>query len=540
MNPASLPSNLPATLQDSWQRCLDQGLDPGQPLPENALARTDLADRLEANARLLTFSQPVIENLYKQIGCPSSTVLLTDKRGLILSALGDTGFLDRAARVALSPGAEWSEANMGTNAIGTALRTGEVVEVQGQQHFFERNRFLTCVAAPILAPTGGIAGILDISTDARADLSHADALLRTTAELIEHRLVESLEVGFLTVRFHLRTDLIGTPFEALAVFDEGGRLLACNRPARTLLKQYREYPDASCAECFSTEWRHLVGWAALAQPTPFPLRTIHGQTCVARATLRQPPVAHRPASAPEPARAPASPPPALPRRALLDTIGLGDPRVAAALETLAQWAQESGPLLIEGETGSGKRHLVHAFHADHGGDTALVSVDCGALAASPQLRAETDHALRQAEGGILYLVDADALPLAEQAHLFAASSADTRLIAAVRNPLDALARAGSLALDAFQARHGRVVQLPPLRERSDFDALVRRFVRDACPDRPLYVCPDALALLRRYRWPGNLSELNNRLRLILALMGDDAGQMCPEDIPEELLEPALG
>lgn len=527
MDSASLPIDLPAALRASWLRSHAHGLDPGQPLPDNVLARTDLADRLEANARLLTFSQPVIENLYRQIDCPSSTVLLTDRQGLILSALGDTAFLDRATRVALGPGALWDEANMGTNAIGTALQTGEIVAVQGGEHFLARNRFLTCVATPILSPTGGIAGILDISTDARADLSHADALLRTTAELIEHRLIESLDDGFLTLRFHLRADLIGTPFEALAVYDEGGRLLACNRAARGLLQLHHEYPDSSCAESFVTDWRRLVDWAALAQPTPFPLRTVQGRTCVARATLRAPrPQAIRAAAAP--------------RRSLLDAVDLGDPRVAAALETLAQWTRESGPLLIEGETGAGKRHLVHAYHHDHCGDSALISVDCAALAAGPGLRSETDHALRQAAGGILYLVDSDALPLAEQARLFGAAGAGTRLVAATRSPYDTLIRERRLAAEAFAASGGRSIRLPPLRERADFDALVRRFVRDACPDRPVYVCPDALALLRRHRWPGNLSELNNRLRLILALMGDEAGQLCPEDIPEELLEQAAG
>lgn len=529
MDSATPPIPLSAALRESWARCHRHGLDPDEPLPTHALARADLADRLEANARLLTFSRPVIENLYRQIDCPASTVLLTDSQGLILSALGDTAFLDRAARVALSPGVEWTEAAMGTNAIGTALQLGEVVTVQGDEHFFTRNRVLTCVATPILAPTGGIAGILDISTDARADLSHADALLRTTAELIEHRLVESLDDGFLTLRFHSRQDLIGTPFEGLAVFDESGRLLACNRAARSQLRLYREFPDTSFAECFATDWRRLIDWAALGHATPFPLRTAVAGTCVARATLRG-----------QRRHSPAAETPAPPRSTVVDAINLGDERVATALATLATWAQESGPLLIAGETGTGKRHLVHAFHHDHAEQRPLVTLDCAAVAAGPQLRAETEHALRQAEGGILYLIDSEALPYAEQVFLFRAASSSTRIIAATRVPLVQLHEQQRIPFGTFDACGGRRIELPPLRERSDFDALVRRFVRDACPDRPVYVCPDALALLRRHRWPGNLSELNNRLRLILALMGDDAGQLCPEDIPEELLEPVAG
>lgn len=530
MNKATPPDSPSSDLQASWSRSRGHGLQTDQPLPDGLLARADLNDRREANARLLTFSQPVIENLYRQIDSPASTVLLTDRRGLILTAIGDTGFLDRAARVALSPGAEWSEALMGTNAIGTALVSSDIVAVQGSEHFLERNRFLTCVATPIFAPTGGIAGVLDISTDARANLSHANALLRTTAECIEHRLIESLDEGFLTIRFHPKAELIGSPFEGLTVFDEGGRLLACNRAARALLKLFGEYPDASCDECFGTEWRRLVDWAVLSQPTPFPLRTNQGQTCVARASLRQAPVRG------SPPQAPAGPAPTPAHGSPLDAFNLGDPHISAALETLAQWHHETGPLLIEGETGTGKRHLVLAYHQSLVAATALISVDCAALAASPALQIETDHALHQASGGILYLIDCDALPLTEQARLFSAASRRTRIIAAARRPFATLRREQALATSTFEACGGRSIHLPALRERTDFDPLVRRFVRNASPDQRIYVCPDALALLRRHTWPGNLSELNNRLRLILALMGDDAGQLCPEDIPEELLE----
>lgn len=530
MNNAT-PPGLPSTdLHASWSRSRRHGLHTDQPLPDSLLARADLNDRLEANARLLTFSQPVIENLYRQIDSPASTVLLTDRQGLILSAIGDTGFLDRAARVALSPGAEWSEAIMGTNAIGTAIVSSDIVAVQGSEHFLERNRFLTCVATPIFAPTGGIAGVLDISTDARANLSHANALLRTTAECIEHRLIESLDEGFLTLRFHPRAELIGSPLEGLTVFDEDGRLLACNRVARALLKLFGEYPEASCDECFGTEWHRLVDWAALSQSTPFPIRTNQGQTCVARVSLRESPARSRPLLP----RATPEPPPA--RNSPLDTLNLGDPHIGTALETLALWHEETGPLLIEGETGTGKRHLVLAYQQSLAADTTLISVDCAALTASPSLQAETDQALRQASGGILYLIDCDALPPDEQARLFSAASRRTRIIAASRRPLATLHREQALASRTFEACGGRAIHLPPLRERTDFDALVRRFVRNASPDQPIYVCPDAIALLRRYPWPGNLSELNNRLRLILALMGDDAGQLCPEDIPEELLE----
>jgi len=538
MNDASHSANMPAApepvdLHASWARSQRHGLRQEDAPFDALICRADLRDRLEANARLLTFSRPVIENLFQQIDCPSSTVLLTDEHGLILSAIGDTRFLDRASRVSLGPGATWTEATMGTNAIGTALVTHQTVAVEGAQHYLERNRFLTCVATPIFAPDGGVAGILDISTDARANLSHADALLRTTAECIEHRLIESLDDGFLAIHFHVRPDLLGSPLEALAIFDESGRLLASNRAARALLHLQGEYPQTSCDESFTTRWQGLVDWAAFGRRTPFPLRTRHGQTCIALVDLRaRSNTTSRPGAA-NPAHLQAA------VSSGWDAMPGLDTRITHAIEAISSWHAEraAGPLLLAGETGTGKRHLLHLSRQRFGIDSTLISLDCRALASSPLLDSEIDHALRQAQGGTLYLTDIDAMPIAAQSRLFAAAGATTRIVAATRCPLD-VTTSNWMDRTTFEHHQGRTIELPPLRERSDFDALVRYFVRSACTERTIHVCPDALALLRRNRWPGNLSELNNRLRLILALMGDDAGQLGPEDIPEELLEAA--
>jgi len=110
------------------------------------------------------------------------------------------------------------------------------------------------------------------------------------------------------------------------------------------------------------------------------------------------------------------------------------------------------------------------------------------------------------------------------------------VIGAARRPLAELRREERLDLRNFEAAGGRIISLPPLRERDDFDELVHHVVREVAGGRPVYVCPEALALLHRHRWPGNLRELRNQLRLMLALMGDEASQLCPEDIPPELFE----
>lgn len=521
------PTNPPSLeIRNSWARSRAHGLRSDQPAPLVPVVRAELDDRLEANARLLTFSRPVIENLYQQIGSPSSTVLLTDRDGLILSSVGCPDFLDRAAKLALSPGVRWRESDVGTNAIGTALHTGALTTVRGNEHFLDRNHMLTCVAKPILAPRGGVLGILDFSTDARDDLSHAHALLNTTAELIEHRLVESLDDGFLSIHFHNHPDLLDSPLEALAVFDEDRRLIASNRLARRLLSLDAYHPVGTCDECFATRWAGLVGWAALRQSRPFPVRTMRGCTFYARATLNT----QRRRTAP----------PSSHCRSRVEEMAHGDTRIAEIVAMLSALRHTKGLFLVEGETGTGKTHLTRALHEDeHAGQAAaFITLDCAMLTPGPQALSEALAALGAARGGTLVLSQVGGLAAAHQAALFAAhaSASHTRIIGTTSRPVSALRAAGHFAYDAFEAHGGHTIRLPALRDRTDFAALVRHFVRELCPDRNIYVCPDAMKLLRRHAWAGNLGELRTRLKLILALMGDSAVEVCPEDIPEELFD----
>lgn len=542
-SPPQLPAAFePADLHASWTRSRGFGLRPGDALSDALVSPADLRDRLEANARLLTFSRPVIENLFQQIDCPDAILLLTDCDGLILSSIGDAGFLDRATRVALCPGAEWSEAAMGTNAIGTALTTRQAVTIDGSQHYLARNRFLTCVATPIFSPTGGVAGILDVSTDTRANLAHADALLRTTAECIEHRLIESLGDGFLALHFHTRPDLLGSPLEGLVLFDEAGRLQASNRAARTLLHLHGEFPQGAYAECFTTHWQHLVDWAAFGPQTPFPLRTRRGRTCTARAELLQPAAAIRRPQSQAKSRAPSAAHPQqaepAPRRcAPAPDI---DPRVLQASAALAAWQQNraAGPLLLSGETGSGKRHLLRRHCRERESGLRLIELDGCALAASLHHPLEIEDALHQAAGGLLYVTDADCLPAEAQSRLLQAAYATHHIVVSNRRPREHETAACEPASTLLTARTVQHAALPPLRERTDFAHLVHRLVCEACAGRPIDILPETIERLRHYPWPGNISELGSRLRLMLALAGDDSLELHPDDIPDELLETA--
>jgi DNA-binding NtrC family response regulator len=205
-------------------------------------------------------------------------------------------------------------------------------------------------------------------------------------------------------------------------------------------------------------------------------------------------------------------------------------------------ARCEAPVLIEGETGTGKELAARAIH--YGGsrrDGPFVPVNCGAVPGDlvenelfgHKRGAFTDASVEQlglvahARHGTLFLDEIDALPLKAQVALLrflqdqhyrplgGAESvrADVRLVAAANCDLSALVERGGFRLDLLYRLRIMFVTLPPLRERhGDIPLLVRAFLCE-CNERfglgDKQVHPATLAWMNRYRWPGNVRELEN-------------------------------
>ncbi|MEE7548101.1 GAF domain-containing protein, partial [Xanthomonas sp. Kuri4-1] len=187
-----------------------------------------LREMRERHETLWRRARAELEGLSADAAATGSIVLLTDEAGWILDAEGSTGFLDRAGRVALMPGACWSESVVGTNAIGTAIVESRSIEVRGGEHYLAPHGILSCAAAPIFDPYGQLVGVLDISGDARMQHMHALGLARRAVTSIEHRYFDDGIADCELLRVHHDPALLGTAREGLLAF-RGGRLVAANR-----------------------------------------------------------------------------------------------------------------------------------------------------------------------------------------------------------------------------------------------------------------------------------------------------------------------
>ena len=167
------PFVLPATagrtdlLAQAHARSTAVGLRAHERPDFSPLSRLALRELLDTNHALFSHARPVMENLHAQIADTQSLVLLTDADGVILHSIGDADFIEKANRVALCTGVSWAEGARGTNAIGTALASGQAVAVHGSEHFLRANHILTCSCAPIFDPFGRTLGTLDVSGDPR-------------------------------------------------------------------------------------------------------------------------------------------------------------------------------------------------------------------------------------------------------------------------------------------------------------------------------------------------------------------------------------
>ena len=222
----------PTVITSSHQRCSNFGLTESD-LPDFCrIPKPELDERLEVNRALHLHALPVMESLYEQISNTHNMVMLTDSEGLILHALGDNDFLEKADKVALSPGVSWSERHKGTNAVGTALHERRPAVVNGPEHYLRANHFLTCSCAPIVDPHGQVIGALDVSGDHRGFHRHTLALVNMSAQIIGNQLFAEAFPEGIRIHFHARAEFIGTIVEGIVAFTPTGRLLSANRSAQ--------------------------------------------------------------------------------------------------------------------------------------------------------------------------------------------------------------------------------------------------------------------------------------------------------------------
>jgi transcriptional regulator of acetoin/glycerol metabolism len=574
------PDGLPdADILDSWVRCAQLGLACELPMTPPIVDAVDLRLRRERAEVVRRLAKAELETLSQQIAGSNFLLAFADRDGVILDLYADNRFSMSGSNAGIVAGSCWSESLCGTNGLGTALASGRSVAVTGLEHYFLGLGDLSCTATPVRDSQGEIVGVLDASSYFESRQRHTQALVQMAAIHIENGLFVHQMHQRLVLAIHPRSEFLATLSAGLLAFDGDGCLLALNSRGGQLLQGLGAAPGSSFEDLFGEAFDAVL--ARLHHGGELRLSDRLGSAlvanCVSRPLLRRPPViavATRPApsspSLPPPRRNRVGDPAAARAQASAGTgaaleFVADDRAVADAFALVEAAVRMKVAILIQGETGTGKEVLARHAHRASGRNGAFVAVNCGALPVelfeaelfgyvggsfTGARREGSIGLIASADGGTLLLDEVRELPLQLQAALLRflddslvrpvggteSRRVDVQLLAATNADLDTEVAARRFRVDLLYRLNTVRAVLPPLRQRHDFAAAVRKLL--AALDVGASITEDAVERMAQHDWPGNFREL--RAVLTRALLARSDGHLAHADVERWLPAPPPG
>lgn len=567
VRPESPASKAPeAPIASSWRRSLAGfGLRPEGVDAPLVLDSGGVKNRRERFGERLAIARAEMESLYQQIAGTGYAILLTDTDGTILEQVVDPSLDVHFRGAGLITGAVWSEQCEGTNGIGTCIAERQPITVHRGEHFRTRHIGLTCSAAPICDPHGRLLAVLDASSttseDTKTSQRHTMALVNMSARLLENCEFLRAFRDQWVLRFHSRPEFVGLLNEAMLAIAVDGRILAANPSAVAQLeREHRtDLEGRPVVEVLDLSLEMLQQRGAQPTETVWPVRELaRGRRFFAQ--LRGPvrPIA--------PKRQVSLSRPSQGARAAgleLGTLAGNDPTMAYNVRCAERVADRGIPILLQGETGTGKEAFARAIHhASTRASKPFVALNCAAI---PETLIESElfgykHGaftgsrregmrgkLLQASGGTLFLDEIGDMPTSLQSRLLrvledhevqplgceSSVPVELNLICATHRELPSLVAQGGFREDLYYRVNGISLTLPPLRERTDRrELIVQALAAENTEHANVEFEATALALLEAYQWPGNIRQLRNVLRTALALR--EGNQIQARDLPTEI------
>ncbi|PWE45610.1 sigma-54-dependent Fis family transcriptional regulator [Pseudomonas prosekii] len=548
--PAS-PLSHDAIIQDSWSRCRAFGLDHHSVPTFDQLPAAGIAQLLESQHSLVQTTHqevlPYYENILSNSNC---LIMLADNQGQVLTSWGTQRFIEPSLTRGFSAGASWIERCSGTNAIGTALACEQAVHIEHDEHFLKANRFMTGSAAPIFDAERKVIAVLDVSSDSYLPPSHTLGMVKMMSQTVENRLILNLFHGqHFQLTFNTGLNNLDSQWAGLLIFDETGQVLSANRRADNLLGI--SLSRVSVESLFKVSLLELLN-----QPEGLPFALQASGRNRFQCLLK------RPKQVPIQARVFAEPTVSPPAAISLSTLHFGDSRVEKAVRQAERLLEKDIPLLIHGETGVGKEVFVKALHqASSRSKQPFIAVNCAAIPAElveSELFGYEKGAftganqkgsiglIRKADKGTLFLDEIGDMPLPTQARLLRVLqercvqpvgsselfAVDIRIISATNRSLREQVQLGRFREDLYYRIGGLTLELPPLRERSDKEALFKRlWEQHREPAQWAGLSREVMALFSRHPWPGNLRQVSSVMQVALAMAEEQPVK--PEHLPDD-------
>ena len=172
-------------ISESWHRCRQANVNPYMNKGQKILSSNVFQEQKKKSEIFLDIALPQIQNMRKTIDELQMMALLIDPDGYVLSLSGNKQTLKRAKHINFIEGVKWTEAAVGTNAIGTALEIEEAIMISGTEHYSVVSHSWSCAAAPIHNDDGKLIGVLNFSCPIEFSHPYMLGMVTSMAHAIE-------------------------------------------------------------------------------------------------------------------------------------------------------------------------------------------------------------------------------------------------------------------------------------------------------------------------------------------------------------------
>ncbi|MCU7664070.1 sigma-54-dependent Fis family transcriptional regulator [Bacillus thuringiensis] len=540
INEGVLDSNrINERISESWHRCKQANVNPHMNKDQKILSSNIFQDQKKKSEIFLNIAIPQIQNMRKTIDELQMMALLIDPDGYVLSLSGNKQTLKRAKHINFIEGVKWTEAAVGTNAIGTALEIEEAIMISGTEHYSVVSHSWSCAAAPIHNDDGKLIGVLDFSCP--IEFSHPYMLGMVTS--IAHAIERECSIRVHQNELHLI-------HRFLDVIDSDEQVVICNH--RDVIvsasKSVRERIN-NWSRMKLEELMHHGLEIKLEIPVYSNERMI-GKCMYLKENKQMNTYS-----------------------AFTFIKGITFPGVTGTskafqhtLEEIKLVSPTDASVYVCGETGVGKEYVARAIHENSPRkDGPFIAVNCGSLpkelmeselfgyaegAFTGARRQGYKGKFEQANGGTLFLDEIGEVPPEMQVALLRVLQERTitpigsskevpvniRIITATHKDLLRLVEEGEFRQDLYYRLHVYPLYVPSLIERKED---IPYFIQHFCERKnwnvvfPKSICNQ----FSQHKWPGNIRELLNVLERIYIL--SQGREICEKQI-SFLLQTMMG
>lgn len=552
--------HIPKVISESWKSHKHKNIDPFRPKVDIDLHTYD--QYMNNNEYIIESSTDIIKDLGEYLDYTSVELFNAD--ALLVKMYGDQKIIERLSEINNAPGGI-HDTQAGTNAVTLALEHNKPAFVAGAEHFCSMFHEISCLAMPIFNKnTNKVQSVIDFTGPLEVFNSHTFGLLHSTRVAIQKNLDNLYLEQYNILLDHFQNQFLNGSASAL-IINSDKVIIRCSEKAAHLLgaygKDWNRYSISSLGipnldfhlelneneiEFYSTLGHDLdvrivlnrifhkklfQGWLMRLIPI---VKTVHEPKKKRKLSFN-------------------------------DLIGNSD-SFQVAINTAKKIASSQAPVLILGETGTGKEMFAKAIH--NSSEKPFVTINCGAIpkeligselfgyeegAFSGAKKGGQKGKFELANGGTIFLDEVGELTLEHQVYLLRVLQErelyrlggkkpiplDVRVIAATNVELRESIKNNTFREDLYFRLNILSLRLPSLRERGkeDIIRLINFFVilYNRNEGKKVSLTKEALDLMASYQWKGNVRELENSVYRLIVLAEHQS--ISPEDVRLILDEP---